>query len=109
MKNSETKKTRYMTTNTDEEWVDKEIARMVDLGIMRPEGVRHDGTFIYKFDLERLELESPPLYKKHMDQTQEALDRAVQAGACEVHFDDDLNAWYKMHEGVDLYDFYGVE
>lgn len=95
--------------STESDHVDEEIARMVDLGIMRPEGVRRDGSFIYKLDMERLEVESPVLYQRHMEQTQEALDKAIQAGVCEVQFDDDLNAWYQMHDGFDLSDFYDVE
>jgi hypothetical protein len=91
------------------DWIDEEIARMVDLQIMWPDSMGPNGEFRYKFDLEKLEVESPLLYEWHMARTEEALLKLVNLGLADAVFDDDLNVMFKLHEGVDINDIPSVE
>lgn len=82
--------------------VDEEIARLVDLGVLRPRGVTEDGEFTYDFDLDRLEIENPALYQGIMDDTDDALIGLLEADLIDFEYDEDLKPTFTLKEGVEL-------
>lgn len=76
--------------------VDKEIARLVDCGAIIPYGVTEEGDFMYKFDMDKLEAECPPLYEIVMEETDKDLLNLFDKGLIEVDYDESLNARFKI-------------
>lgn len=96
--------------NFDDHEDDQIIAWLEEEGALEWVGMADNGERIMSFKLDRLKEVAPEIYDAFMEDVDAHLMRLMDAGLVELHYDEDLNAKFKIsEEGKELMRKYGFE
>lgn len=77
---------------------DELIGYLEDQGAIVWDGLAENGEAVFRFDLEKLQVVMPELYKEVMADIDNDLMMLYQEGLVEIEYDEDLNAMFRATE-----------
>ena len=75
---------------------DKIIGYLEDQGAIIWDGMAPNGEAIFRFDLDRLKIVMPEMYKEVMADIDNDLMKLYEAGLVDIEYDEDLNAMFRL-------------
>ena len=99
-----------MNNNFNDPENDEIIEWLEEEGALEWVGMADNGERILSFKLDKLKEVAPEIYEAFMEDMDQHLIRLMDAGLVELHYDEDLNAKFKIsEEGRRLMREYGFE